>query len=75
MFEIAGSTTAAKNAVEPALTAGPIAPMPQLGQIAALCGDMNRSPIVPRVEYRASRSAVRKCLNQIAPDHFQRIEP
>ena len=50
------------SAIEPTLTARPIAPMPQLGQTAALCGDMNRSPIVPRIEYRASRTAVRKCL-------------
>ena len=49
--------------------------MPQLGQTAPLGGDIDSSPMVARIEYRASRSAVRKCLNQIAPDHFQRIEP
>jgi hypothetical protein len=76
MFEIAGSTTAAKaDTVEPAFAASLIAPMPQLGQTAALGDDMDRSPIVPRVEDRAGRTAVRKYLNQVAPDHFQRIEP
>ena len=76
MFEIAGSTTGGKaDTVKPALTARPIAQMPQLGQTAALCGHMNRRPIVPRVEDRAGRTAVRKYLNQIASDHFQRIEP
>ena len=63
------------DTVEPALTARPIAPMPQFGQIAALGGDIDCSPIVSGVEDCAGRTAVRKGLNQIAPDHFQRIEP
>jgi hypothetical protein len=34
-----------------------------------------RSPMVARVEYCAGRTAVRECLDEIAPDHLQRIEP
>ena len=49
--------------------------MPQLGQSTALGGDMDRGPVVPRVEDRARRTAVRKYPNQVAPDYFQRIEP
>jgi hypothetical protein len=49
--------------------------MPQSGQTAALGGDIDCSPMVTRVEYCAGRTAVGKCLNQIALDHFQRIEP
>ena len=62
------------DAVKPAFSSRQVAPASQFGEPAPCGGDIDGGAIVARVEDGARRTAIRKCLDEIAPDHLQRIE-
>ena len=62
------------NPVKPPLAPRGLPPPPQFGELALVDRAIDRAAIIAGIKHRPRRAAMREAVDEVAPDHLERVE-